>query len=56
VWCAVNEPKTYMAMMVRILPYYIVNEMPDKAIISRDEALRQLRERGLPVELIDHLR
>jgi hypothetical protein len=26
------------------------------SIISREEALAQLRERGLPVELIDHLR
>jgi hypothetical protein len=45
-----------MALLARILPYYIVNELPDKSIISRDEAIAQLRERGLPVELIDHLR
>jgi len=55
-WCAVNEPKTYMALLARIMPYYIVNELPDKAIISRDEALAQLRDRGLPEELINHLR
>jgi hypothetical protein len=55
-WCAVNEPRTYMALLARILPFYIVNELPDKSIISRDEAMAQLRERGLPLELIDHLR
>jgi hypothetical protein len=55
-WCAVNEPKTYMALLARVLPYYIVKELPDKTIISRDEAMAQLRERGLPLELIDHLR
>ena len=55
-WCAINEPKTYMALLARVLPYYIVKEVPDKSIISRDEAMAQLRERGLPLELIDHLR
>jgi hypothetical protein len=55
-WVALNDHKTYCALMARILPYYIVNELPDKSIISRDEAIAQLRERGLPVELIDHLR
>jgi hypothetical protein len=55
-WCAVHEPRTYMALLARILPYYVTHELPDKSIISREEALGQLRERGLPLELIDHLR
>jgi len=55
-WVALNDHKTYCALLARILPYYIANELPDKSIISRDEAMAQLRERGLPVELIDHLR
>jgi hypothetical protein len=30
--------------------------LPEKAILTREETLAQLRERGLPLELIDHLR
>jgi hypothetical protein len=55
-WCAVNEPKTYIALLARILPYYVSTELPEKAILTREETLAQLRERGLPLELIDHLR
>jgi len=56
-WCAVNEPRTYMALLARILPYY-VNTAPTigKGTLSYEEAVVQLRERGLPPELIDHLR
>jgi len=54
-WCAVNEPKTYMALLARILPYYITTDLP-RQILTREETLAELKERGLPVELIDHLR
>jgi hypothetical protein len=55
-WCAVNEPRTYMALLARILPYHIVPELPDKSTLSYEETVAQLRERGLPPELINHLR
>jgi hypothetical protein len=51
-WCAVNEPKTYMA---RILPFYVSTELP-RQILTREETLSELRERGLPIELLEHLR
>jgi hypothetical protein len=54
-WCAVNEPKTYMALLARILPYYVSVELP-KEILTRDETIAELKERGLPLELLDHLR
>jgi hypothetical protein len=55
-WCAVNEPRSYMALLARILPYHIVPELPNKSTLSYEETVAQLRERGLPPGLIDHLR
>jgi hypothetical protein len=45
-WVAVNEPKTYVALLARILPYYVSTELPDKGILTREETLAQLKERG----------
>ena len=46
-----------MALMARILPYYVnTNEPVGPTTVSREEMLAQLRERGLPLELIEHLR
>jgi hypothetical protein len=47
--------QTYLAILARILPYYVSTELP-KQILTRDETLAELKERGLPIELIDHLR
>jgi hypothetical protein len=55
-WLAINEPKTMAALLARILPYHIVPELPNKSTLSYEETVAQLRERGLPPELIDHLR
>jgi hypothetical protein len=55
-WCAVHEPKTYMAMLCRILPYHVVPELPHKETLTYEETVAQLRERGLPPGVIDHLR
>ena len=30
-WAAVFEPKTYLALMARILPYYVNTDLPDNA-------------------------
>jgi hypothetical protein len=42
-WCAVNEPKTYMALLARILPYYVNTEPVRSVILSHDEMLAELR-------------
>jgi hypothetical protein len=56
-WCAVNRPSHYMALLARILPYYVNTAEPvGPAILSHEEMLVQLRERGLPLEVIEHLR
>jgi hypothetical protein len=56
-WCAINRPSHYMALLARILPYYVNTAEPvGPAILSHEEMLAQLRERGLPLEVIEHLR
>jgi len=56
-WCAVNRPEQYMALLARILPYYGSPPEPTgKGILTYEETLARLRERGLPLELIDHMR
>ena len=43
-WCAVNEPRTYMALLARILPYYVSAD-PPKEILTREETIAELKER-----------
>jgi hypothetical protein len=35
-------------------PYYVNTDLPEP-ILTRDETLAQLKERGLPIELLQHL-
>jgi hypothetical protein len=53
-WLALHHPQTYAALMARVLPYYVNTDLPEE-ILSRDETLAQLKERGLPIELLQHL-
>jgi hypothetical protein len=53
-WLAVHEPRTYAALLGRVLPYYVSTDLPEP-ILTRDETLAQLKERGLPIELLQHL-
>jgi hypothetical protein len=56
-WLAVHEPKTYAALLARILPYYVSPPEPvGRGVLTYEETLARLRERGLPPELIDHMR
>jgi hypothetical protein len=55
-WCAMHEPKTFMGLLARVLPYHVFDERPEKHILTRQEALEQLQERGLPVDLLNILR
>jgi hypothetical protein len=38
------------------LPLYVTPEVPEDDTLSREETLAQLRQRGLPEELITYLR
>jgi hypothetical protein len=41
--------------MARVLPYYVHTELPEN-ILTHEETLAELKARGLPLELIEHLR
>jgi hypothetical protein len=53
---AILERKTFMTTMARLLPITIKTAPPLKKVLTREEALQELRERGLDPELINHLR
>jgi hypothetical protein len=53
-WLCLYEPRTYAALLARILPYYVSTDPP--AILTREETLAELKLRGLPLQLIEHLR
>jgi hypothetical protein len=56
-WSAVNETKTYLGLLARILPYAAgMPQPPTESIITHEEVLAQLKERGLPTDLVGVLR
>ena len=54
-WLALHEPRTYAALLARILPYYVSTELPED-ILSHEETLAELKARCLSIELIQYLR
>jgi len=54
-WAALYEAKTFLALIARIIPYY-VNADAVHRVMTREETLAQLKERGLPTELLEQLR
>jgi hypothetical protein len=54
--CAIEERKTFLTVMARLLPITIKTAPPIKKVLTREEALHELRERGLDPELFNHLR
>jgi hypothetical protein len=55
-WVALNDHRTYCSLLARILPYYVIPDVQEKTILTHEETMAQLRDRGLPEELIDYLR
>jgi len=55
-WAALHQSRTFLGLLGRILPYYIKAELPENAIMTHEETLAQLRERGLPENFIELMR
>jgi hypothetical protein len=53
---AILERKTFLTVMARFLPITIKSAPPIKKVLTREEALHELKARGLDPRLIDHLR
>ena len=54
--CSIKERKTFFTVMARLLPITTDAAPPLKKVLTREEAIHELRERGLDLRLIDHLR
>ena len=54
-WAALNQPKTFLAMLARCLPYHVIESLPENRILSRDQAIEEIKERGLPPVLMSML-
>jgi hypothetical protein len=52
----INEPKTYLGMIARVLPFNVVQEHPEEAVLTHEQILAELEERGLPIDLVGVLR
>jgi hypothetical protein len=54
-WATINEPKTYLGMIARVLPFNVVQEQPEEMIMTHEQILARLEERGLPTDLVNVL-
>jgi ParB-like nuclease domain len=54
-WLARTEPKSYAMLLRAGMPAEIRATMTLKPMLTRDEALGEMRARGLPTEWIEHL-
>jgi hypothetical protein len=51
-WAALYQSRTFLGLLGRILPYYIKASVPENEIMTHEETLAALRERGLPEDFI----
>jgi hypothetical protein len=54
-WAARKEPKSFMTLLGRALPHTVHATLDMKPLLTRDEAIAELKLRGLPTSLIDQL-
>jgi hypothetical protein len=55
-WIAVNRPERLIALISHGIPKQFIANVTHKAVRTVQEIDAELRERGLPVELLEHLR
>jgi len=55
-WATIHEAKTYLGMIARVLPFNVVQEEPEEIIMTHEQILAELEERGLPTDLVGILR
>jgi hypothetical protein len=53
---AVLERRAYLALVGRGLPVHVNAAVTHKPVMTLDEAVAELKARGLPSQLIDYLR
>ena len=53
-WMAKNEPKSFAALMGRVIPLHVVGDMDHthRVFASKEAIKEQLKERGIPIEVV----
>jgi hypothetical protein len=53
-WLAKNEPKTFGALMGRVIPLHVIGDMDHThhVYVGKEEVKAALRERGIPITTI----
>jgi hypothetical protein len=51
-WAALYQPKTFLALLARVIPYHIIETLPENRILTREQAIEEIKERGLPPALM----
>jgi hypothetical protein len=54
-WTAIHKSERFLGLMARVAPKQVFADVTH-SVLTRAETEAQLEERGLPVELLEHLR
>jgi hypothetical protein len=54
-WAAIHKPDRFIALMARVAPKHVFADVTHNTPMTSEEVEAELRERGLPVELLDSL-
>ena len=54
-WIGIHKPERFVALMSRIAPKHVIAQVTH-SIMTREETDAELKDLGLPPELIEHLR
>jgi hypothetical protein len=54
-WLGRKDPKSYAMLLRGLLPAEVKATVTVKPLLTPEEALAEMRSRGVPVELIEHL-
>jgi hypothetical protein len=54
-WAALHKSDRFIALMARVAPKHVFSDVTHRTELTVTEIEAELRDRGLPVELLDHL-
>jgi hypothetical protein len=54
-WAAIHKPDRFIALMARVAPKQVFADVTHRSAKTKAEIEAELHERGLPIELLDHL-
>jgi hypothetical protein len=53
-WLCLNEPRTFAAMLLRVMPYYIASDITHR-IMTTEQVEAEFKRVGLPMDIIKRL-